>query len=74
MKVDRCKSEERRRFKNENRGQYGEQARVYLEIQKIADLAFIGYPNAGKSTLMKALTNHNVQDCIARTMYKTYRD
>lgn len=33
-------------------GEYGEQVEVHLEMKLLADVALIGYPNAGKSTLI----------------------
>ena len=37
-------------------GEYGEEASVVLEMKLIADAALIGYPNAGKSTLISRVS------------------
>ena len=42
-------------------GEPGEECRVHVELQMIADIGFVGFPNAGKSSLLKALTNANPQ-------------
>ena len=45
---------------NQLRGELGESLKASVELKKIADVAFIGYPNAGKSTLLNALSDMNV--------------
>ena len=38
-------------------GEAGTERRVVLELKTVADVGFIGFPNAGKSTMLTALTN-----------------
>jgi GTP-binding protein len=39
------------------KGEEGEEKIVKIELRLIADVGFVGYPNAGKSSLLAALTN-----------------
>lgn len=42
-------------------GQKGEEKVIRLEVKMIADVGLIGFPNAGKSTLINQLTNANAK-------------
>lgn len=43
--------------KNFTPGKPGESAELHIEVSLIADVGLIGFPNAGKSSLLNALTN-----------------
>ncbi|MBN2479810.1 MAG: GTPase ObgE [Parachlamydiales bacterium] len=42
-------------------GEDGEEKEIELDLKIIADIGLVGFPNAGKSTLMSKLTNNKVK-------------
>lgn len=47
--------------KEQTNGKMGEEADFHIELELVADGGFIGLPNAGKSSLLNAITNANAQ-------------
>jgi len=52
----RFKSSVRRSPRFAQKGEPGEEKKVYLSLKIIADVGFVGYPNAGKSTLVSRIS------------------
>ena len=51
------KSATNQRPKKTTSGYHGEWGDFYIELQLVVDVGFVGFPNAGKSSLLNALTN-----------------
>jgi GTP-binding protein len=49
------------RFDHSTKGKKGERFNATLKFKLVADIVFIGFPNAGKSSLLNALTRANVK-------------
>ncbi len=49
------------KFDHFTKGKKGEKFNVILKFKLIADIVFIGFPNAGKSSMLNSLTNANVK-------------
>lgn len=58
---DHFKGSTNQQPKQQTNGKPGEEADFYVEVELIADAGFIGLPNAGKSSLLNALTRANVK-------------
>ena len=55
----RFKSSTNRAPKKYTKGTAGEEFTIWLQLKTIADIGIIGLPNAGKSSLLSAITNAN---------------
>ena len=55
----RFKSSTNRAPRKFTKGTIGEEFTIWLQLKTIADIGIIGLPNAGKSSLLAALTNAN---------------
>ncbi len=55
----RFKSSTNRAPKKYTKGMTGEEFTIWLQLKTIADIGIIGLPNAGKSSLLSAITNAN---------------
>ena len=55
----RFKSSTNRAPRKYTKGTHGEEFTIWLQLKTIADIGIVGLPNAGKSSLLAAITNAN---------------
>ncbi|KAF5369328.1 hypothetical protein D9758_002748 [Tetrapyrgos nigripes] len=64
-------SQENRSPKFATRGHEGERVTLSLELKLLADIGLVGFPNAGKSTLLRALTGGRAKTAVAGYAFTT---